>query len=94
MTVKFKDPLAARACVLKFNSVLLPPFSPSLSKADVLHFKSIDRFFAQREILAYLHDNKTKFKRSGHGVGVDEEDEEREETARLEKFREYLEKEE
>ncbi|KAL7416426.1 hypothetical protein BDY24DRAFT_379710 [Mrakia frigida] len=71
MTVKFKDPLAARACVLKFNG----------------------RFFAQRQISASLFEGRVRFKRSGAGAALDEEEEEREEKARLEKFREYLEKE-
>ncbi|CDZ97859.1 Transcription elongation factor TAT-SF1 [Phaffia rhodozyma] len=75
MTVKFKDPIAARACVLKFNG----------------------RYFAQRRIEASLHDGRSKFRRSGTGAGgeiMDEEETEKEEKARLEKFREYLEQEE
>ena len=53
-----------------------------------------DRFFAQRQISASLFEGRLKFKKSGGGAPGDEEAEAKEEKARLEKFREYLEKEE
>jgi hypothetical protein len=52
------------------------------------------RFFAQRQISATLFEGRVKFKRSGAGAALDEEEEAREEKARLEKFREFLEKDE
>jgi hypothetical protein len=109
MAVKFKDPLAARACVLKFNSTSSFPahifaFCPLMvqsrrtSKADdpsPFTPSHLDRFFAQRQISASLFEGRLKFKKSGAGTGAgDEEEEAQEEKARLEKFREYLEKEE
>jgi len=54
---------------------------------------SLGRFFAQRQISASLFEGRVRFKRSGAGAALDDEEEAREEKARLEKFREYLEKE-
>lgn len=115
MTVKFKDPIAARACVLKFNSTF--PVSLDFARSPFLGWMIVydwsgqahtffffffaglfdattlpDRYFAQRRIEAFLHDNRTKYRRSGvDGPGVEDEEElAKEEKARLEKFEEFL----
>jgi hypothetical protein len=44
MTVKFKDPIAARACVLKFNSAFLSlslSLSLYLSSPSLLHWLAL-----------------------------------------------------
>jgi hypothetical protein len=100
MTVRFKDPLAARACVAKFDGQSpSPPFSIELeltSPSLLAPARPAGRFFAQRRIGATLHDGaKVRFKRSGGGGGdpeLDDEANEQAEKERLDKFRAFLEK--
>jgi len=101
MTVRFKDPLAARACVAKFDGQSpSPPFSIHRARAYtpplLAPARPAGRFFAQRRIGATLHDGaKVRFKRSGGGGGdpeLDDEANEQAEKERLDKFRAFLEK--
>lgn len=53
------------------------------------------RFFGGRTVIATLHDGKLRYKRSGGGGGdpdLDDDEREKEEERRLEKYREFLEK--
>lgn len=53
------------------------------------------RFFAGKTVTATLHDGKLRYKRSGGGGGdpdLDDDEREKEEERRLEKYREFLEK--
>ncbi|KAH9452230.1 hypothetical protein Pst134EB_016186 [Puccinia striiformis f. sp. tritici] len=75
MSVKFKEPIAAQACILKMNK----------------------RFFAGRQVSAFLYDGKYRYKKSGPGtttnVSTNDTDNEIEEKKRLEEFAKYLEEE-
>ena len=76
MTIKFKEPLGAQACVIVSSS----PFPPSCTaKANkslglVTFQKMHGRFFAGRQVIATLFDGKAKFRRSGVGADEGEED--------------------
>ncbi|PLW37591.1 hypothetical protein PCANC_05679 [Puccinia coronata f. sp. avenae] len=72
ITVKFKDPIAAQACILKMNK----------------------RFFAGRQVEAFLYDGKCRYRKSGPGSSVsttDTHDDDLEEKRRLEEFAKFLE---
>jgi HIV Tat-specific factor 1 len=85
MTVKFRDPLSAQACVLVseflFNEVRF---------TDIFLFQKMNgRFFAGRRIEAELYSGKQRFKRGGADedaeVGGDEA-----EKKRLDDFAKWL----
>lgn len=84
MTVKFRDPVGAQACVLVSPTswVRLAP-QPSLLQ------KMNGRFFAERRIEASLYIGKQRFKRSGAGDDV-EGDTDEAEKRRLDDFANWL----
>ncbi|MBW0519588.1 hypothetical protein O181_059303 [Austropuccinia psidii MF-1] len=69
MTVKFKEPIAAQACIVKMNN----------------------RFFAGRQVGAFLYDGNNRYRKSGHGSIENEEGTEAEQKKRLEAFAKFLE---
>jgi len=72
MTVKFKEPIAAQACILKMNR----------------------RFFAGRQVEAFLYDGKRRYRKSGPGTNASTTgtgDTDVEEKKRLEEFARFLE---
>ncbi|KAA1064261.1 hypothetical protein PGTUg99_001326 [Puccinia graminis f. sp. tritici] len=73
MTVKFKEPIAAQACILKMNN----------------------RFFAGRQVQAFLYDGKFRYKKSGPGAlastDIKDDNHDNEEKKRLEEFAKFLE---
>jgi len=71
MTVKFRDPISAQACVLKMNG----------------------RFFAGRQVQASLFTGAQRFKRSGTGDEVGDEESEESEKRRLDDFAQWIMKE-
>ena len=89
MTVKFKDPVSAQACVI----VSARP-SPTLNVSAELtglgvaspSQKMNGRFFAGRRIEASLFNGRQRFKRGGHGDIFGEGDEKQ----RLDDFAQWL----
>lgn len=72
VTVKFTDPIAAQACVIKNNN----------------------RFFAGRQLNAWIYDGKTRYRKSGAGeesAPKEGETAEEAEKRRLEEFGQWLE---
>ncbi|KAI8460542.1 hypothetical protein BY996DRAFT_2216789 [Phakopsora pachyrhizi] len=70
MTVKFKEPIAAQACVVKMNN----------------------RFFAGRQVKAFIYDGKCRYKKStGTNFSEHEAGGEEDEKKRLEAFAKFLE---
>jgi len=67
MTVKFRDPISAQACILKMHG----------------------RFFAGRQVEAYLYSGKQRFKRSGAHDAIEGEGDDAEKK-RLEDFTKWL----
>lgn len=61
MTVKFRDPLSARACVL----VCILYFIPASEFSSCLVKKMNGRFFDGRRVVAELFTGKQRFKRNG-----------------------------
>lgn len=88
MTVKFRDPVSAQACVLvrvsfiPFISCSAHPWGPVFKKMD-------GRFFAGRRIEATLFSGKQRFKRSGAVDEIEEEGVEAE-GKRLDDFAQWL----
>jgi HIV Tat-specific factor 1 len=69
MTVKFRDPLSAQACVL----VSASPAARSYILLKGHLFQKMDgRFFEGRRIAAELYSGKQRFKRSGAGEDIEE----------------------
>lgn len=82
MTVKFRDPLSAQACVLV-------SFSTPCSRQFVTIIQKMDgRFFDKRRVEAELFTGRQRFKRSGAGddIGGGEDDERK----RLDDFARWL----
>lgn len=86
MTVKFRDPLSAQACLLV--RLLLLTTSPAYPWASTLK-KMNGRFFAGRRIEATLFSGKQRFQRSGAGDEVAGEGNEAEKK-RLDDFAQWL----
>jgi HIV Tat-specific factor 1 len=86
MTVKFRDPLSAQACLLV--SVLCYPLYPLLNGRSALK-KMNGRFFAGRRIEATLFSGKQRFQRSGGGDEIEGEGDEAEKK-RLDDFAQWL----
>ncbi|KAI0630200.1 hypothetical protein C8Q77DRAFT_247934 [Trametes polyzona] len=84
MTVKFKDPLSAQACVL----VSTVPTLVSADPLKVTSQKMNGRFFAGRRIEASLYAGRQRFRRSGHGDTLGDGDEN--EKKRLDEFAKWL----
>ena len=107
MTVRFKDELAAEACIAVSTCVAAFQFQAStmMANASVNRPTALQkmngRFFAGRTVSAYPMTGKNKFKKSGtelslEGTGLGDADEDAESQAkekeRLEKYAEWLEK--
>ena len=89
MTIKFRDPLSAQACVIvSFPSLPHGPLPPLTLRPALLLQKMHGRFFAGRKIEASLWAGKTRFKRSS--AVEDEEGGEGEEKKRLDDFANWL----
>jgi HIV Tat-specific factor 1 len=91
MTVKFKDPVSAQACILVsyINHAAIPYLRLSLQKMN-------GRFFAGRRITAEFYDGRQRYRKSGHdpsNANADGEDDEQAERKRLDDFAEWLMKE-
>jgi HIV Tat-specific factor 1 len=86
MTVKFRDPISAQACVL-VNPGRLTQSLPS--HAIYLIQKMNGRFFAGSRIEATLYSGKHRFRRSGTGEEVEGEGDETEKK-RLDDFAQWL----
>ncbi len=86
MTVKFKDPLSAQACVIVSAAFCLSAerTSPSLLARQKMN----GRFFAGRRIEASLYAGRQRFKRTGFSdtFGGGEQDEKN----RLDEFAQWL----
>ena len=85
MTVKFRDPLSAQACVIVRSLVM----HPSLSNAERRDQKMNGRFFSGRRIEASLFVGKQRFKRSGAGDEITGDGDEAEKK-RLDDFANWL----
>ena len=86
MTIKFKDPISAQACVMKMNGRYFDgrqvgtssyPACPREKGSDAIH-----------QIYAGIYTGKERYHKSGAGLNV--EDEEQEEKVRLENFAHWL----
>ena len=87
MSIKFRDPLSAQACVLvSFLSQSL--FVPE--GLTFLHQKMDGRFFSGRRIEASLYSGRQRFKRSGAGGDDLEGGEAEAEKRRLDEFANWL----
>lgn len=83
MTVKFRDPVSAQACIL-VRAMILAGYH--LTRRQKMH----GRFFAGRRVEAWLYDGKQHYRRTGDRTYEDGEDGEQSEQARLEAFRAWL----
>ena len=63
MTVKFRDPISAKACI-----IVSRPFYRSLPAWPLIHIAHLQkmqgRFFAGRRVEAYLYSGQERFNRS------------------------------
>ena len=84
MTVKFRDPLSAQACVI-VSSMWLSTVCQLLTSFQKMN----GRFFAGRRIEASLYAGKQRFKRSGGHEEVEGEGDEAEKK-RLDDFAQWL----
>lgn len=85
MTVKFKDPLSAQACVIV--SPEMHASVPDVANACVSPQKMNGRFFAGRRIEASLFAGRQRFKRTGHSDNFSEGEDEKQ---RLDDFAKWL----
>lgn len=84
MTVKFRDPLSAQACIIVRSLAV----HSSLCRADGRGQKMNGRFFAGRRIEASLYTGKQRFKRTVDDALEDAGDET--EKKRLDDFAKWL----
>ena len=84
MTVKFRDPLGAQACMLVSSPNLI-----RLAPQPNVWQKMNGRLFAGRRIEASLYVGKQRFKRSGVGDDIEGESDEAEKK-RLDNFATWL----
>lgn len=83
MTVKFRDPISAKACLLvRLGRVPLTSLTGLVQKMN-------GRYFAGRRIEASLFSGRQRFQRSGAGDDVEGEGEEGEKK-RLDDFAQWL----
>ena len=83
MSVKFRDPLSAQACVLVSPSLNLPIQLRLIGRQQKMN----GRFFAGQKVEAFLYSGKQRFKRSGAGEDLEEDGDERK---RLDDFAQWL----
>jgi HIV Tat-specific factor 1 len=83
MTVKFRDPVSAQACVIVCSSISFRNTSLTVSQ------KMDGRFFAGRRIEASLYSGKQRFHRSGAGEDFEGDGAEAEKR-RLDDFAQWL----
>jgi HIV Tat-specific factor 1 len=86
MTVKFRDPIGAQACVLVHPQRL----SRSSSCSRPLPQKMHGRYFSGRQVEATLFNGQQRFKRSGVGDDQGDEVTEEAEKKRLDDFANWL----
>lgn len=83
MSVKFRDPLSAQACILVSPRLQSPVHLTLITES---HQKMNGRFFAGRKVIAFLYAGKQRYRRSGAGEDDDDSDEKK----RLDDFAQWL----
>jgi len=88
MTVKFRDPVSAQACIIVCT---FPPFLPFLlPHIRHVHQKMNGRYFDGHQVEARLYDGRERYQRTGTGNAEDDDDDEAEKK-RLDAFASWLE---